>query len=277
MVVEMTALQGIIGGHYARRSGESEAVAVALEEQYQTVSSTPAALALALADRCDSLLGLFAVGLAPRGSNDPFALRRAALGVIENLTANSASFDLRQALHSTAPLLPVASTPDTINAVLQFISGRLEGVLRERGYHTSAIKAVLAVQAHNPYAASQAVEALDAAMAATDWLSVLEAYARCVRITRPLSESLSLHANALDLPTEQALWTAYQQAAATLDGTVPRVIAALRTLVPVITSFFIEVLVMDEDRTKRENRLALLQHIASIPQGVADLSYLEGF
>ena len=92
MVVEMTSLQGIMGGHYARTSGESEAVATALAEQYNPVSTTRPGLALALADRLDSLLGLFAVGLAPKGSNDPFALRRAALGVIENLVANQTAF-----------------------------------------------------------------------------------------------------------------------------------------------------------------------------------------
>ena len=98
MVVEMTALQGTMGAHYARLSGESEAVAAALAEQYQQVSATRAGLALALADRCDSLLGLFAAGLAPRGSNDPFALRRAALGIIETLIANRTSCDLRRLL-----------------------------------------------------------------------------------------------------------------------------------------------------------------------------------
>ena len=277
MVVEMTSLQGIMGAHYARLSGEPEAVAMALAEQYQAVSTTRPGLALALADRLDSLVGLFAAGLAPRGSNDPFALRRAALGIIENLTANGLDFDLRQALQSTAQFLPVASTPDTVRAVLQFIGGRLEGVLRERGYHTSVIKAVLAEQAPNPYAASQAVAALDDAIKAEDWLTVLEAYARCVRITRPLPGPLPLRPEAFTLAAEQALWTAYQQATATLDGTASRVIAALRALVPVITTFFIDVLVMDEDSARRDNRLALLQRIASLPQGVADLSQLEGF
>ena len=83
MVVEMTALQGIMGGIYARLSGESDAVAAAIAEQYEAVSKTRAGLALALADRLDSLIGLFAAGLAPKGSNDPFALRRAALHLIE--------------------------------------------------------------------------------------------------------------------------------------------------------------------------------------------------
>jgi glycyl-tRNA synthetase len=277
MVVEMTALQGIMGGHYARLSGEPEAVAVALAEQYNPVSATRPGLALALADRLDSLLGLFAVGLAPRGSNDPFALRRAALGVIENLVANQRPFDVRAALAEAAKLLPVPSATETIAAVLTFMNGRLEGILRERGISASVVRAVLAEQGHNPYAASQAAIALAEALTAPDWQEVLESYSRCVRITRQLQETLTVRPEALTMPAEKTLWAACQAAAASQDGTVPRLVAALCSLVPAITTFFIDVLVMDDDLAVRNNRLALLQHIASVPKGMADLSHLEGF
>ena len=83
--------------------------------------------------------------------------------------------------------------------------------------------------------------------------------------------------DAFTLPAEQTLWVAYQEAAASQDGTVAQLVAALRNLVPAITTFFIDVLVMDEDMAVRNNRLALLQHIASLPKGIVDLSYLEGF
>jgi glycyl-tRNA synthetase beta subunit len=79
------------------------------------------------------------------------------------------------------------------------------------------------------------------------------------------------------LPAEQTLWVSYQEATASQDGTVAQLVATLRGLVPAITIFFIDVLVMDEDMAVRNNRLALLQHIASLPKGIADLSYLEGF
>ena len=79
------------------------------------------------------------------------------------------------------------------------------------------------------------------------------------------------------LPAEHTLWASYQAAASSRDGTVPHLVAALRHLVPAITTFFIDVLVMDEDMAVRHNRLALLQHIARLPQGMADLSCLEGF
>ena len=279
MVVEMTALQGTMGAHYARLSGESEDVAAALAEQYQQVTSTPAGLALVLADRCDSLLGLFAAGLAPRGSNDPFALRRAALGIIETLIANRTSCDLRRLLDLAAPLLPVSGDDATQEAVLQFIIGRLEGVLRDRGYPASVVKAVLAAQGHDPYAASQAAHELNDALAADDWPTLLAAYSRCVRITRPIAEPLTLHPDAFDLPAEQALCDACQSAANVLDGSasVARFVTALRELEPAITTFFLDVLVMDEDLARRHNRLALLQGVSGLPKDIADLSQLEGF
>lgn len=277
MVVEMTSLQGIMGGHYARLSGEPEAVAQAIAEQYHPVSHTLPGLALALADRLDSLLGLFAAGLAPRGSNDPFALRRAALGIIDTLVANQRPFDLRQALTLAAPLLPVSCTEETIQAVLSFIQGRQEGLLRERDIPATVVRAVLAEQGHNPYAASEAATSLATAITATDWPEVLVTYSRCVRITRQLAETLPVQPAAFTTPAETALWQACQAAQAAQDGTVAALIAALRTLVPPITTFFVDVLVMDEDLTVRHNRLGLLQQIARLPHGVADLSHLEGF
>src|SRR5438093_13726513 len=162
-------------------------------------------------------------------------------------------------------------------AVLSFIHGRMEGMLRERGIPAAVVRAVLAEQGHNPYAASQAATALAEAITAPDWQEVLESYSRCVRITRQLQETLGLRPDAFTLPAEHTLWDAYQEAAASQDGTVPQLVAALRGLVPAITAFFIDVLVMDEDMAVRHNRLALLQHIASLPKGIADLSYLEGF
>jgi glycyl-tRNA synthetase beta subunit len=155
--------------------------------------------------------------------------------------------------------------------------GRMEGILRERGMPATVVRAVLAEQGHDPYASSQAATALAAAITAPDWQEVLESYSRCVRITRQLQETLVVQPEAFTLPAEQTLWVAYQAAAASQDGTVAQLVAALRNLVPAITTFFIDVLVMDEDMAIRNNRLALLQHIASLPKGIVDLSCLEGF
>ncbi len=276
MVVEMTSLQGIMGGQYARMSGESEAVAVAIAEQYEGVSKSKPGLALALADRLDSLIGLFAVGLAPKGSNDPFALRRTAIQTVENLIANEIDFDLRVALNAATPLLPVEASATTVEEVLQFINNRLETYLLERGIRTSVVRAVLAEQGHNPYAASHAGGVLNEIVKRDAWPSLLDAYARCARITRDQPE-YDLSPSEFTLPQEQRLLAAYQHAARSIDGSISSFVDALADLESPISEFFNNIMVMDEDASIRMNRLALLQRITLLSKGIADLSYLEGF
>ena len=277
MVVEMTSLQGVMGGQYARMSGETDAVADAIAEQYNSVSQTKPGLALALADRLDSLVGLFAAGLAPKGSNDPFALRRAALQLIENLVANEQSFDLRAGLAEAAQLLPIACDAAVLAQVMDFINGRLEVVLREQGHSASVVKAVLAEQGHDPLVATNTAVSLTAAVEAEDWTNLLDAYARCVRITRKQETQFALRPDDFQLAEEKALYQAYQQAENAKDGTLNSFVDSLRAMEPAITAFFDSVLVMDEDTAVRENRLALLQHISALAAGIADLSELEGF
>lgn len=276
LVVEMTSLQGLMGGHYARRSGEAIAVATAIAEQYEAVSKTKPGLVLALADRLDSLTGLFAAGLAPKGSNDPYALRRAAIHVIDNLVANQVALDLRQAISAAATFLPIDCGQDKLDDVLTFISGRLETFLQERGIRTSVVRSVLAEQAHNPYQASLAADSLNKVVTRDSWPTLLDTYARCVRITRD-QPKYDLYPDQFILEEEKALWTATLEAVKTVDGSVSSFVSALKNLEPFITSFFETVLVMDEDLAVRQNRLALLQKISTLASGIADLSYLEGF
>jgi glycyl-tRNA synthetase len=276
MVVEMTSLQGIIGGHYARLSGEQESVVEAISEQYQPISHTRPGLALALADRFDSLIGLFAAGLAPKGSNDPFALRRAAIQIVENLIANEVEFDLRQALTATILLLPIEGDEETVGKVLLFINNRLETYLLEQGIRTTVVRAVLGEQGHNPYAASQSAMVLNEVVEQETWPPLLDAYARCVRISRD-QPAYKLQPDDLALPAERSLLAAYEQAVGTIDGSVASFVSTLFDLEPAISEFFDNVLVMDEDMAIRQNRLALLQQIVGLADGVADLSFLEGF
>ena len=276
MVVEMTSLQGIMGGHYARLNREPEAVATAIGEQYKAVSKSGPGLALALADRLDSLIGLFSVGLAPKGSNDPFALRRAAIQIIENLISNEIPFDLRAALEAGRPLLPVEAGPERVDEVLGFANSRLETYLNEQGIRTSVVRAVLAEQGHDPFSASRAAAELAVEVKREKWTDLLDAYARCVRITREQPD-FQLRPAELILAEEKVLFESYEKAAATIDGTIAGLVAALGDLEPAISLFFDNVLVMDEDASIRENRLALLQRVAGLTTGIADLSFLEGF
>jgi len=276
MVVEMTSLQGIMGGHYARLAKEPDAVADAIAEQYDAVSSTKPGLALALADRLDSLIGLFAAGLAPKGSNDPYALRRAAIQIIENLVGNQVSFDLRQALESAASLLSIPVGEDTIDDVLTFISNRMENYLIEKGIRTSVVRAVLAAQGHDPYSADRAAAELNELVKKPGWPALLDAYARCARISRD-RPAYEVQPDSMSLPEEKQLLAAVVLSEERLDGTVTTLVSALSDAEPAITGFFDGVLVMDDDEAVRQNRVALVQRVVALADGLADLSFLEGF
>jgi glycyl-tRNA synthetase len=286
MVVEMTSLQGIIGETYALKSGESPAVAQAIREHYLPRSAgdaNPASvpgLALSLADKLDSLVGLFAVGAIPTGSADPFGLRRAALGVVHNLLATETNFDLRSALAATAALQPVAVPGSVVDEAAAFIERRLQGVLAEQGFAFDVVEAVLAVRAANPLAARRACEALAALTRQPWWNEVFTAYARCARITRTLEQQLPLQPAAYVEPVEHELHAAYEQAAAALGAEgepATRLGETLRTLQAPIQAYFDKVLVNAQDERLRQARLALAQHIAVLPAPVADLSKLQGF
>jgi len=285
MVVEHTSLQGVMGAHYALRAGEPEAVARAIAEQYlprgvgDRLPETPAGIVLALADRLDSLVGLFAVGLAPTGSSDPYALRRAALGIVQLLVGRDVPLALRPAIAAAADVQPVAVTPQVREEVLAFIQQRLRGLLLEQGLRYDVVDAVLAERGAEPVAAVRAARALQVAVQEPDWNSILVAYARAVRITRDLTEQYQVQPERFTEPATRALYAAYLEAAEQVakDPEVPTLVVALRGLVQPIVRFFDEVLVMAEDPAVRANRLALLQRISALPKGIADLSRLEGF
>ena len=277
MVVEMTSLQGIMGGYYAKLSGESAEVASAIAEQYNGISQTKPGLALALADRLDSLVGLTAAGLLPKGSNDPFALRRATIQLIENSLANQLDLDLRALCQIAAQVQPVTVSAEHLSQINDFITGRLEVILREQGFGTTIIKAVLGQQAHNPYRAKIAAQQLSEAVESADWQPLLDGYARCQRITRHLSSRLAVDSALFTKEESRALYEATTSVAAPSDGSIATLVAKIRTLLPMITAFFDTVLVMDEDLSVRNNHLGLLQMIVALAEGSADLSQLEGF
>jgi glycyl-tRNA synthetase len=287
MVVELTSLQGIMGYEYAKRSGESEAVAAAIVEHYYPQTKLPAGklsqpgLALNLANRLDSLCGLFAVGKAPTGSADPFALRRDALALVTNLLETETNFSIREGLGQAAALLPVEVSAKSLAETAEFVKRRLEGVLREDfDLPHDAVQAVLAERGDNPWLALSAARELAEASTRADWPETLNAYARCVRIVRSVEARYIVHPDRFVEAAEKDLYAAYQKVRASLTpaSTLAAVIDALRdVLVKPINTFFDAVLVMDENEAIRQNRLALLQDIRDLTKGYADFSQLQGF
>jgi len=284
-VIEMTALQGVIGRYYALKSGKDALAAQAVEEHYYprfAGDSSPASmpgLVVGLADRLDSLTGLFSVGMAPSGTKDPFGLRRAAIGLVQNLIAKGISLDLRESLNASSNLLPVPLAAETKRACMEFITGRFENLLLEEGYKHDVVRAVLAEQAHNPAAAIAAIKELTEWAARKDWSEILPSFARCVRITRDLKEGYSLDPKGFVEPQEKELSNAYEKVknAIGADLSIDAFLTNFIKIVPAINSFFDTILVMDKDQKVRENRLALLQAIAVLTKGKADFSKLEGF
>ncbi len=281
MVVEMTSLQGIMGREYALRSGESEVVAKAIGEQYQTVPQTKTGLAIALADRLDSLAGLFGVGLIPTGAKDPFGLRRAALGIVQPLIEHKISFDLKVALRGAAAVQPFVLKQETYQQILDFIAGRLRVVLIDEGYRYDVVDAVIAPNGcgHDPYQAKESAAQLMKWVAREDWSTILPAYSRCVRITRDQKQVYEVNPSIFVLDAEKNLWNAYQDAPRTLDAvtSVDGFLNSFLPMIPAINNFFEDVMVMDKDQAVRENRLGLLQKISAMANGAVDMSKLEGF
>jgi glycyl-tRNA synthetase len=285
MVVEMTSLQGVLGRYYALNSGESQAVADAIFEHYlpryagDDAPRTLPGLLVGMADRMDSLAGLFAAGLAPTGNKDPFAQRRAALGLVQNLITWQLDFDLRPALGLAAEQLPIPATEESQVAVLNFIVERLRNVLLEQGWHYDVVDAVLAAQGANPAQAAMAVKELSGWASRPDWNTILPAYARCVRITRDLHQTYPIAPEQFAEPAEVKLYSTLRASQATprRPGSVQDFLEAFLPMIPAINIFFDKVLVMTEEEVLRNNRLGLLQSIAVLAEGVADFSRLEGF
>jgi glycyl-tRNA synthetase len=278
MVVEMTSLQGTMGREYALRSGETPEVAQAIQEHYGLPESRPG-MAVGIADRLDSLAGLFAAGLAPTGSADPFGLRRAALGLTQICTTRQISIDLRAALAAAcaAQVAEVQPAEAQLDSLMAFVAGRLRGQLLDLGYRYDVVDAVLAEQAANPYQAAVSVRQLSEWIKRDDWSQILPAYARCVRITRDQKQVYAVTADRLGEPAEKGLYAAYQAAAGQPMASVDEFLNRLLPMIPAISKFFEDVLVMADDPGVRENRLGLLQRIGAMAKGLADFSKLEGF
>ncbi len=284
MVVEMTSLQGVMGREYARRSGESVAVADAIYEHYlprsagDTLPQSGPGIALAVADRADSLVGLFAVGMAPTGSADPYGLRRAASGIVQILLGTKTLLSLSELFQQAGRALDVPVDDETLDSVLDFAMGRLRGALRDAGLAYDVVEAALAAHGDNPVRAQQAAEQLSEWVEREDWPVLLDNYARCVRITRE-HPTYELDASILEADASIHLYRALNEAESQVNegSDVDEFLVTFQSLVGPIQRFFDEVLVMAEESEVRQARLALLQRVAGLASGIVDLSQLEGF
>ena len=285
MVVDMTSLQGSMGRYYAEKSDESEGVAQAIFEHYlprasgDEVPSTEPGTTLSVADRLDSLMGLFSVGIQPTGTRDPYGLRRSAVGLVQILVEKDLSLDLSMALGWAWDSFDRRGEADALSDCLAFIVRREQQLLLDQGRPHDVVAAVLEEQGSDPVRASKAVDELHQWIKRENWIAILQAYSRCARITRDFEEDYELDEARIEEASTRDLYEALATAE-TADrdpGSVNTFLTAFEPMIPAIDRFFDDVMVMAEDQALRENRLALLQRIVRLASGVADLSRLEGF
>jgi len=292
MVGEFPELQGIMGRYYAAADGEAAAVAIAIDEQYQPrfagdkLPTTPAGQALALAERIDTLVGIFGIGQLPSGDKDPFALRRAALGVLRIALERGLDLDLPALLAQSAAIYRdrgVALDSGAEQQLLDFILERLRHLCGERGYRHDTIDAVLATAPANPRDAEQRMEAVESFRKRAEAESLAAANKRIHNILRKSSEPLPATIDSAQLQEAAEQQLAAQIAA--LSSEVAPLFAErdyngallkLAALREPVDHFFDQVMVMADDVALRHNRLALLAQLQGLFLQVADLSRLQG-
>ena len=286
MVGEFPELQGLMGGYYARHDGETEAVARAVEDHYKprfagdSLARDEAGLVLALADKLETLAGLFGIGQLPTGDKDPFALRRHALGVIRMLLERALPLALPALVDSALQAFPAAHG-DARAALLAFFDERLAGLLREQGYSAHEVDAVTALRPAR-WAEIPARLAAVRAFAALPEAAALAAANK--RVGNILKKSAAAPSAAPDTallvePAEAALAAALATAAMQADAAFEAAdysasLQALAALKAPVDAFFDTVMVNAEDPALRRNRLALLARLHAAMNRVADLSRL---
>lgn len=288
MVGEFPDLQGTIGSYYARADGEAEAVATALGEFYQPrfagdeIPRSATGRTIALADKLDSLVGIFAIGSAPTGDKDPYALRRAALGVLRIVIEADIEIDLSQALNSAACQYSAGTVDDNcVSEVTAFIRERLRGYLADQSYTNGTIAAVLAVAPDNPAEISRRVKAVETFRANPASQALAAANKRISNIIKKLAQAPGTQwqrahmCEDAEFKLADALTAVSKDADASFEAAdYPAYLTTLAALRETVDAFFDDVMVMDENIELRNNRLALLHHIQSLFRRVADIALL---
>jgi glycyl-tRNA synthetase beta chain len=289
MVGEFPELQGTMGRYYAEAQGEPEELARALEEHYRpryagdSLPTTKTGQAVALADKIDTLVGIFAIELRPTGAKDPFGLRRAALGVLRIVLEGRLELDLLELLETAAAAQPVRR-PGVIDEVYDFIAERLRGLLLEEpGTTAEMLDAVFANRPRSPLDAVTRLAALKEFLLLPEAGILAAINKRIANILKKTSLGPDVAVNAAAL-TEDAERQLHQVlgslrvpvADATAQRRYAQGLKALVALRAPVDDFFERIMVMDENIERRTNRLALLRDVQLLLGGVADLSRLPG-
>jgi glycyl-tRNA synthetase beta chain len=289
MVGEFPELQGTMGRYYAEAEGEPEEVALALEEHYRprfagdALPSTKTGQAVGLADKIDTLVGIFAIEQRPTGAKDPFGLRRAALGVLRILLEGRLDLDLFELLAEAAAAQPVLKA-GVADEVYDYLFERLRGLLSEEsGTTVEMLDAVFANRPRSPLDARARLQALKEFLSMPEAVVLAAINKRIANILKKttLGGEVTVDAGALTEEAERQLHRTLSELRAPVEQAAAerRYAQSLKALVALrapVDEFFERVMVMDDDIGRRNNRLALLREVQRLLGGVADLSRLPG-
>ena len=290
LVGEFPELQGVAGTYYARLNGEPETIAAAIEEQYlpkfsgDVLPQTAIGICLALADRLDTLVGIFGIDQAPTGSKDPFSLRRSAIGVLRILIEKKLPINLKelveQAINNYQGKL--ADETKTLTQVMDFINSRYRAMYTEQGISVDSIQAVLAINSHVPLDFDQRLHAVSEFRNLPQAATLAEINKRVANILAKSEGEVSdqVTEDLLAEEAEKALYQAVTKAEATVaplqaDANYNQILQSLATLEAPLTGFFDNVMVNSEDEALKANRLTLLKQVRELFLTVADVGELQ--
>lgn len=289
MVMEFTDVQGVMGMHYARIDGEAEEVALAQNEQYMprfagdNLPSNPISFAVALADKFDTLVGIFGIGQTPKGDKDPFALRRAAIGALRIMVEKELPLDIQDIVAKAMTLFgDKLSNANVADEVVEFMLGRFRAWYQDEGISVDVIQAVLARRPTSPVDFDRRVKAVSHFRTLTEAEALAAANKRVNNILAKnnVASEAAVERSLLQEEAEQTL--AAQVAALTAElapvyaeGDYQTALTRLASLREAVDNFFDNVMVMADDEAVKANRLALLSQLSKLFLNTADISVLQ--
>ncbi|MBI3593116.1 MAG: glycine--tRNA ligase subunit beta, partial [Nitrospirae bacterium] len=286
IVREFPELQGIIGSYYALHDGYSDKIAKALSEQYlpghsgDRLPETETGAILSLSDKLDNVASFFMLGLSPTGSEDPFALRRQAIGIISILLDRKYEMDISGLLDKALQPFKLKNRASVINDLIRFFEQRIEFLLQTYGYPSDSISAVMSFVKNKPlYAVKERVDAIQQFKGEPDYDAFLLAIKRINNIA-PKSEVPPVNKELFAQEEETLLYKEVEALAPQIYSLLDAdnyygAIKLLQTLKEPINRFFDKVLIMDKNEEIKQNRLSLVKNIQTLAQEIADFSKLS--
>lgn len=286
VVDEFSSLQGVVGEIYARELGEDDAVATAIREHYLPTQAkgeqpkTPLGILFAIADKLDTIIHFFAINKVPSGSNDPYALRRAMIGIVQILLSEHLPLHWEETLPEVLTNVYDMADEESeklTEQLLKFVDDRLVAILKDASIRPDISDAARHASVRDVVYITETAEVLQSFSKEENFKTAVESWQRTVNLgtsqDEPLKDRWRIQASAFETDSEEALYQAYKELES--DVSPETALQQLESLVPKITAFFDDNMVMVEDDTRRNNRLTLLEKLSDMILAVADVKRIN--